>query len=241
MQPSRALKIEGCPVPWGDVTAPPLRFDHLVARNVAELRRERGWTQPDLAWRMDAMGLGWTANRVTQLETLRRAVSPLEMIALSWVFGVPLVRLLSGDEDIVMPDGKTLVPAAHIRAALTGDTTVQQQARAEQRARANIDEVRKIAKGLEIEPRMLDWLAHRLYNRPFTEERDARAGDLSHMPPRSARSKRGHVSRTLSAEIADYIDRHGRDALVTQYRRYQREKHEQVVARLRALQRREGD
>ncbi|WP_433465797.1 helix-turn-helix domain-containing protein [Spirillospora sp. CA-128828] len=221
------------------MTAPtPMKIEHLIGRNLAELRRERGWKQSDLAWRMQTMGFKWTPNHVTQIETHRRAVSLLEVTALSWVFEVPILRFLSGTEDIEMPDEKTVVPLTHVRAALSGDVSVQQQARADSDVeRSNLEEVRKIARTLEIEPRMLDWLAREMFDRPFSEERDARAGDLSYLPERSARSKRGHMSRTMTAEVRDFIDQHGLEKLTSKYRQYQRDKHEETVSRLKAMQR----
>src|SRR4051812_29157652 len=96
---------------------------------MAGLRNEREWTQGDLAWRMKAMGCNWSANRVTQLETLRAKISLFEVVALAWVFEVPLDRLLPGNDSIEFPNGEGTVPLAHIRAALAGDNSIQRNAR----------------------------------------------------------------------------------------------------------------
>lgn len=95
------------------------RLEHVIARNMAEMRLERGWTQADLARRVSAFGLRWTPNRVTQLETLRRPVSLFEITALAWTFAVPLPRLLGGDDLVKLPAGGT-VPLSRFRAAFAG-------------------------------------------------------------------------------------------------------------------------
>lgn len=96
------------------------RLEHVMARNAAELRQERGWTQRDLAMGMTVHGYRWTSNRATQVETLRRALSLDEMAALCGVFEVPLDRLLAGPHselvDLPMPGHRTTLGA--IRAAL---------------------------------------------------------------------------------------------------------------------------
>ncbi len=216
------------------VTSPAsIKLEHLIARNVAELRREQGWTQPDLAWRMKAMGVPWTPNRITQIETLRRSISLLEVAALAWVYEVPIDRLLAGDENIEMPDETTIIPLAQIRSALTGDTSIQEHARAAAEVdRSDSEELRKIAKGLEIDPGALDWFAREVFGRRFTEERDMRLGNVSDLPQRSAQSKRGHVSRTLSAELLTRLDERGRDQMMKEYRKYRLAKHEALVARV---------
>lgn len=216
------------------MTATPIKLDHLIARNMAELRNDRGWTQPDLAWRMKTMGMPWTPNRITQIETLRRSVSLLEVSALAWVFEVPVTRLLAGDDDIEMPDEKTVVPLAQIRAALSGDASVQGRVRAALYVdRSNVEELRKIAKSLDIEPQVLDWLAREMFGRPFTDERDLRLGDVSDLPQRSAQTKRGHVSRALGSEIREYLDREGREQAINAYRKYRLTKHEALVERVK--------
>ncbi|MFC3986453.1 helix-turn-helix domain-containing protein [Streptosporangium jomthongense] len=85
-----------------------VRLEHVIARNMAELREQQGWTQADLAYQMCVQGARWTSNRVAQLETLRRPVSLMEIFLLTAVFGVPVVRLLNGDDFVEMPSGKEI-------------------------------------------------------------------------------------------------------------------------------------
>ena len=90
------------------------RLEHVIARNVAELRRERGWTQIDLAAHMRKVGLTWQTNRVAQIETLRRPVSIIEVYGLCRVLKVPMDRLLTGADEITTPSGSVL-PLVDIR------------------------------------------------------------------------------------------------------------------------------
>lgn len=214
-----------------------MKLEHVIARAMAGLRIERGWTQADLAWRMTSMGVSWAPNRVSQLESLRRPVSLFEVAALSWVFEVPITALLPGDQDIEAPDGKTIVPLEHIRAALTGDTTVQQAARESgERHKAYVEEIRRIAKGLGLEPRALEWLSRGLYGRSFIDEREARLGDVSDLSKHSARTKRGHVTRALVSELQKHLDQEGREEVMRAYRRHQLAQHEKVVAMVKQQQ-----
>lgn len=179
------------------------------------------------------MGLGWAPNRVSQLESLRRPVSLFEVAALGWVFEVPVTRLLPGDQDIEAPDRQTVIPLEHIRAALTGDTAIQMAAReADQRQRTYVEEIRRVAKNLGIEPRVLDWLSQQMYGRAFVDEREARLGDVSDLSKESARTKRGHVTRSLVGEIGQHLDREGRDKVTAAYRAEVKRIHEEVKRQL---------
>lgn len=210
-----------------------MKLEAIIARAMAELRLERGWTQADLAWRMSGMGVKWAPNRVSQLESLRRPISLFEVAALSWVFEVPVTRLLPGEQAVEAPDSQTIVPLAHIRAALTGDVTVQLSAReAGERQKSYDEEIRRIAKGLDVEPRILEWLSHELYGKAFIDERETRLGDVSDLSKHSARTKRGHVTRTLTAEIQEHIECDGHDQIMKAYRTYRQRKHEDLVARV---------
>lgn len=223
---------------WATVTTPaPMKLEHVIARAMAELRLERDWTQADLAWRMTVMGISWAPNRVSQLESLRRPISLFEVAALSWVFEVPVTRLLPGEQDIEAPDGQTIVPLSHIRAALTGDVTVQKSHReAGERQKAYLEEIRRVAKGLGLEPKALEWLARELFGRSFIDEREARLGNVADLTKHSARTKRGHATRALVGEIQRHIDREGIDQVVKAYRQYQLAQHEKVLAMVKSQQ-----
>ena len=78
----------------------PARLEHVVARNAAQLRRDRGWTQLDLAREMADVGLGWTPGRAQQVESLAGTLTLPEVLGLCWVLRVPIADLLDGDDHV---------------------------------------------------------------------------------------------------------------------------------------------
>lgn len=214
----------------------PVRLEHVIAREMATFREDRGWTQARLASRMTANGLKWTGNRVTQIETLRRPISLVEAIALAWVFEVPLTRLLAGDDDIEMPGG-AVVPTSHLRAAIVGDNTIQQKARYESGELADeTEEIQRAAKNLGVDPPVLAWLTRVLFGRQFLEEREVRTGDVSGLPKRSAQTKRGHATRAMIEDLREHIEREGLDEVMRAYREFRWEIHQRLVERLKPKQ-----
>lgn len=177
-----------------------MKTEHVIARTMTELRTSRGWTQADLAWRMSTLGVRWTPNRVTQLETFRRPISLFETIALAWAFEVPITELLPGDGTVEAPDG-TLVPLANVRAALAGDASRQEAGR----RLAYREEIRKLVKRIGVDQDTFERAAREVFGRSFLEEREARLGDTSALSKGSARTKRGHVTRALVDEIQAHL------------------------------------
>jgi transcriptional regulator with XRE-family HTH domain len=182
------------------------RLEHVIARNVAELRAERDATQHDLAASMHDRGFRWQSNRVAQIETLRRPVSLLEIVGLSRVFGVPVSRLLAGEDKIDLPSG-AVMPLTEVIAALAGEIETVSLPEAatwlmDDPAR---DDLRKVAKSLGLDIKDLQTLAFRLWGVPFHAERERRLGDVSGLSKRSAQTKAGHVTRALLADIRDYL------------------------------------
>jgi hypothetical protein len=192
------------------------RLEHVIARNVAELRAERspawlprltpgpGSTQTDLAEAMCMVGFRWQANRVAQIETLRRPVSLLEVVGLSRAFGVPVSRLLSGEDEIDLPTGIS-VPLAAIRAALAGEPVSPDEWQVAERRNAARDELRKVAKRLDLDWQDLQRVSYDMWQLPFFTAREKNLGDVSGLSKRSAQTKRGHVTRALLAEMADFL------------------------------------
>lgn len=180
----------------------PVRLEHVIARNMAGLREERRWTQADLAWEMKKRGLNWTCNTVTQIETLRRPISLLAVAALCALFSVEMTRLLAGDEEILAPDGETAIPLDKLKDALRGEGT--ETAWPTSTRPGFPEDVRRIAKTLGLNPDDLTRLAEETYGRSFIQERDARASDAMGLS-RSARTKRGHVTRSMIEELRDRI------------------------------------
>jgi hypothetical protein len=191
------------------------RLEHVIARNVIELRGVIGATQAQLAEKMRGRGFAWGTNRVTQVETLRRPVSLLEVVGLSYVFGVPVARLLTGEDDIDMPNGSTM-RLEDVRLALAGKgkggVTVRDATTEElDEHKARYDDLRKIAKRVGVPPKDVDAAAYRVFGQSLFAERDERAGDLSDFPTRSAQTKRGHVTRKMVEELRTHFQDGGDD------------------------------
>jgi transcriptional regulator with XRE-family HTH domain len=204
------------------------RLEYVIARAVAELRAEHGWTQHDLAWRLNALGAGWSANRVAQIETLRGRATLFEVMALCWVFEVSLGRLLNGDDEIESPNGQGSVPLDLVRQVMTGSPIAPTALEADPlplpapvESVIDFEEIRKIAKALGMRPQVLAYLAEQMWGRGFTAERDIRAGNLSGLTKRSAQTKRGHVTRALITEVRARVEVDGLAELVASYQREQ--------------------
>lgn len=90
------------------------------ASRVKQTREERGWSQEELARRLEELGLRLDPTAITRLERGSRAVRVEEALLLSMVLGVPLVMLLTPEKP-------------HLQARL--DETRLQQQLAETRAR----------------------------------------------------------------------------------------------------------
>lgn len=183
------------------------KLEHVIARNIAELREEKGATQADLAAKMRANGFAWQTNRAAQIETLRRPVSLLEVVGLARVFFVPVGRLLEGSDEVDMPDGSAM-PLAEVRDALAGkgavtvrDATPDEVAEHHDAA----EDLAKLAKRVGVTPHVLDALAYRVFGQSLRAEREQRVGDVSDLPKRSAQTKRGHATRQILTLIEDYL------------------------------------
>jgi len=205
------------------------RLEHVVARNTARLRDEHAWTQAEMARQMQLGGMRWTPNRVAQVETLRRPVTLLEMVALAWVFDVGAAELLAGDDDVDLEvDGRT-APLAEVRAALEGSVNEYRNARAVAASSSpdpqmttywvRQEELRRLGRRVGLDGRALGWVAVQLYGRDLFDERDSRVGPPDGAAPQSLRSKRGHATRRLLAEVTDYVNGKGFDTLMSQYER----------------------
>ncbi len=182
----------------------PSRLEHVVARNTAQLRRNRGWTQLDLAREMVDVGLGWTPGRAQQIESLAGTLTLPEVLGLCWVLRVPIADLLDGDDEVSVPGSARIFPLHQFRDALTGHGAIRQPDRAAQDV-ADLEEVRSKAVDLQISPDVFIALAQQRFGHSFRAERDNRAGDLSRLKTRSARVSRGHTSRAVLADLRQHL------------------------------------
>jgi transcriptional regulator with XRE-family HTH domain len=182
-------------------------LDHLIAANLRARRLERGMTQAQLASAMRSLGFNWTPNRVTQIETGRRAVLLEEFFVLALLLRQPITGWLKGDVDIRLPGGGVL-EVKDVRAGMTvsglpddiswlikGDP---------HHVEPSDEELRRVAARVDLSVGTVQALAMYLWGRQFFEERDRRAGSLSGLSRRSAQSKRGHATRALIAEMREH-------------------------------------
>jgi len=182
----------------------PPRLEHVVARNTAQLRRDRGWTQLDLAREMADVGLGWTPGRAQQVESLAGTLTLPEVLGLCWVLHVPIADLLDGDDQVGVPGSARTFPLHQFRDALTGHGAIRQPDRRAENAAA-VEEVRAKAAKLGLSTDVFIELCQQRFGHSFRTERDNRAGDLSRLPPQSAQIKRGHAARAVLADLREHI------------------------------------
>ena len=74
--------------------------NNICGRKVAQLRIEKGWSQRELAEKLQTIGHDVGKNQISQLELGRRFVNDIELKALSEIFHVSVNELLN--EDIYM-------------------------------------------------------------------------------------------------------------------------------------------
>jgi hypothetical protein len=191
-------------VPCRTVGGVPSRLEHVVARNAVQLRRNRGWTQLDLARAMSDVGMQWTPGRAQEVESHGGTLSLTEVLGLCWALGVPLADLLVGEEQVMLPETGRQIGLSAFRDALSGRGAVRLPNPKAADA-ADVEEVRTKAADLAISPDVFIELCRQHFGRSFRAEREHRAGDLSALRPRSAQVKRGHAGRAVLSELRDHI------------------------------------
>ena len=73
---------------------------NLIARRLIQLRRLRGLSQRQLAARLQLEGYDMDKNVITRIETGKRYVTDIELVALCQVLEVSCAYLLYGDEEV---------------------------------------------------------------------------------------------------------------------------------------------
>lgn len=68
--------------------------EQLVGRQVRLLRQGRGWSQQEVAEKMQAYGYQWSQATVTRLESASRPIRVNELADLARLFGVPATQFL---------------------------------------------------------------------------------------------------------------------------------------------------
>jgi transcriptional regulator with XRE-family HTH domain len=207
-----------------------MTVEQAVGQRVRELRIERGWTQIQLAQAVTVAGLtDWRRGTVTSLEAGHRQITWAESFLLAHVFGVPAADLFPvppgpGDETKPGAWALRLGPRAVMRPDvarwhLTGgsDGLEDHTARFPQGILATApegygdflmerdDANRKAAEALHIDVDDLMTLSvARWAGMTLPRERDRRLANVpgaDQLPLLSRRAHRGHITRTLLAEL----------------------------------------
>jgi transcriptional regulator with XRE-family HTH domain len=177
----------------------------LAGANTRRLRQGSGVTLSSFAAAVELYGLPWSTGRAVDFERGRAAPSLTTLLvvaaALSRVLGrdVTLAELLVSREPVQVTDRLTMAGAA-LSAAMSGQPVKRSAAlsgggtlRATAYAIHEAD--RRICKNLGVDFETGKAAMWKLWSKPFTAERDRRAG------PDANAQRRGIVSRQLKAEL----------------------------------------
>jgi transcriptional regulator with XRE-family HTH domain len=204
----------------------------VVGKRVQALRLERGWPQIQVAQGMTIVGLEkWRSMTVASLEHGQREVSLDELLALAEVFGVPLADLVL---DPANPDDEpstwalrlgpqAFMPPAVARWYLTagrkgplgwrppkdGIFATNSPSSGDHLMKRD-DANAKVARSLGITVDQLLALSSGLWGMTPARRRDLQLAQMrgaDHLTLRSRQARRGHVTRTLLAELRSAIAR----------------------------------
>jgi Helix-turn-helix. len=70
---------------------------NLISKKLKVLRAQHGYSQRNLASRLQLIGLDMDKNVITRIETNKRYVTDIEIKAISEIFNVPYGYLLDND------------------------------------------------------------------------------------------------------------------------------------------------
>jgi len=198
----------------------PIEYQTLLARNLRRLRDIGGWTQVELASRARDIGLEWTADTVVAIESGRRKFTAAEVFLVPELLNVNLAELAkAADGELIAVEGgvleasdwKGLIAGQGLRRLSKSLHSSARRVSKELTTREASNEAeKKAARSLGMSAANLVLLAHSLWNRGLTDERDARvraeigAGEVS---PGRRQALRGHITRGLLAELRQAMDK----------------------------------
>jgi len=84
--------------------------NNICGRKVARLRIERGWSQRELAEKLQTIGHDIGKNQISQLELGSRFVNDIELKALSEIFHITVDSLLDEDIYLIQDEESPFVP-----------------------------------------------------------------------------------------------------------------------------------
>lgn len=207
-----------------------LTIDAAIGKRIRELRKEAGVKQEFLALCARRWGVEWSRPQVAWIETGRRKIQLAEFLILPAILSEALGRSAQSSTQIRYED---LMPMGNDPVALTKELSVepgglhrlvQLEGRTKKEdLKGNIEDLdmlfkspaterlefldelsAKAASALDITTIQVVELAKRLWNRPFSAERDRRFTDRhagKQLDASEVQGLRSHVTRELMAEL----------------------------------------
>jgi len=183
----------------------------MVGTNVQRLRRERHWSQKELAHRLQLHGGRWSRAAVGMLESKGvRGERLSDVVTLCAALEVPLTELLDGDDEVGLRDGNEK-PASWVREALKGELPRPKERYIVINRVAGIgqddpEEVRRMARAMDLPVETLREIIKEISGRPSpTTFRDFLADLDESESKRTAGAKRGHASRAIKNLVKIYV------------------------------------
>lgn len=187
-------------------------WTEVVGAAVRARRVALGYTQDELAQRLQYVGLDWDQAAIARLEAGRRGLDFRQAAQVALTLEVELVDLFGGEDQIEWAPGYRIA-APVLRAALRGrpapivDSPIDNpELRDLHRAQSPNEAERKAAKRLGVAPERVAQQGRQLWGRRLSHERDARVEQTAGTDRRSLQALRGHVTRQLLAELAAHLE-----------------------------------
>lgn len=204
----------------------------VVGPNIKRVREERGWRRDELVRRARQIGLSWTRHVLANVETGRKQIDAGELILLTTLLEVPVRELLVCESSEVVVLENLRVPADQLAAMADGKAYRREAFREETErvipqlepedrdladryglgddealiARGQVGYAEEAAaKTLDVSPREVAFAATGLWGSSLGARRDQEAR-TDGLKGASAAARRGHVTRGLVEELAEYIE-----------------------------------
>ncbi len=195
------------------MTDEPAPLAAVLGRALAERRREMSGVQQDVASAMRKLGFAWQRSTVAAVEAGKKEPSLGELAGLCCVLEVRLADLLPTSRDVLVRIGPSAIAETQqVRNALESGSWFLTRKIIDEKLRA-ADPVQdeaehKAMRRLGRSRAEINRAATKLWGSSLVERREELLGpDAQTLSPRSLQARRGHASRQLLAELADYFDR----------------------------------
>jgi transcriptional regulator with XRE-family HTH domain len=200
----------------------------VVGVNLQRIRREHGLTQHQVAYLAGLLGHDLSRSRVAAMEGGKRQLEVVDLVLLAIIFNVGVAEFLTGSSlvrlsstsEIGLPLLREIVQGRHIRRDLARlappdrgrelleiatEVSRVQEALHPGAIDADVD----LARRLNVPVRAVTDAAYALWDRPLTEERNARTPETADDATESRNVKRGHITRKLQVQLIAELDRRG--------------------------------